>query len=177
MTRTAFRIAAIIALTSTTQLLAAAPASKTPCMTKPELRGLVAYVMPSAMSMVVDRCKSALPASAAMLTRGPQLIGDLEAGRSAAYPMARSAFSKFADRGDTSTVAMMQNLPESSFRPIMDGIMLEKFASSIKVKDCADIDRVFGTLNPLPASNFVDFVTEVFTIAARDDKQMSICPA
>ena len=45
------------------------------------------------------------------------------------------------------------------------------------MKDCADIDRVFGTLTPLPASNFVDFVTEVFTIAARNDKTMAICSA
>lgn len=177
MTRKIFRIAATMALASTTQVLAAVPAAQKPCMTQAELHGMVAYAMPSLMALVVDRCKAALPGSAVMLTRGPQLIGQLEAGRSAAYPMARAAFLKFADQGDTGALQMMQNLPETAFRPIMDGIITEKLGSSINVKNCADIDHVYGTLTPLPAANFIDFVTQIVTISAREDKKMAICPA
>ena len=177
MTRTTFRIAATLALLSTSQLQAAAPAPAKPCMTQVELRGMVAYVMPSAMSTLIDRCKSALPAGASLLTRGAQLVTEFEGGRIAAFPMARQAFAKFSDSGDKNATAIMLIVPEETLRPIVDDTVTQKLIGSITAKDCPDIDRVFATLEPLPASNFIDLVTQVVAIGARDDKQMSVCAA
>lgn len=176
MTRTAYRIAATLALLSTSQL-GAAPVAKKPCMTRPELRGMIAYVMPTAMGMVIERCRPALGKNAALLTRGPQVVSELEAGQAAAYPMARQAFTKFADSGDKTTVNLMLSLPETSLKPVIESALSEKLMTSIKTENCPDIERVFGTLQPLPSANFVDFLTETLAIAMRDDKEMSICPA
>ena len=91
--------------------------------------------------------------------------------------MARRAFAKFSDKGDTSTAKMMLGLPEESLKPIIEMAVSEQITSAIKVKDCPDIDRVFRTLEPLPASNFVDFFTEVIMIGVRNDKDMMVCPS
>lgn len=174
MSRNTYRLATCLAMLATGQM---AQAQTRPCMTQAELHGMVAYVLPSAMTAVVERCRASLPAGSAMLTRGPQLATELEAGQSAAFPMARKAFAKFSDKGDDSGAAMMMMMPEAALRPIIEGALSQQLTSSIKVKDCPDIDRVFGTLRPLPASNFVDLFTQVIAISARDNKQMSVCPA
>lgn len=175
MTRIIFRTAAALALLSTGQLAQAAAAK--PCMSQAELRGMVAYVLPSVMSSVVERCRASLPAGSAMLTRGTQVVSELEAGQSAAFPMARQAFAKFSDDGNKDGADLFLSMPESTLKPIIEGAITQELTASVKVKDCPDIDRVFGTLQPLPASNFVDLVTQIMTIAARDDKKMSVCAA
>lgn len=177
MTRTAFRLAASLALLSTSQLQAAAPAPAKSCMTAAELHGMVAYVLPSAMSTLVERCRPALPAGASLLGRGGQLLAEFEAGRGAAFPLARQAFAKFSDTGDKNTTAIVLTMPEETLRPIVDDALATKLVGSIAVKDCADIDRIFTTLEPLPASNFIDMITQIVTIGARDDRKMSVCPA
>ena len=177
MTRTAFRLAATLALLSTSQLQAAATAPANPCMTPAELRGMVAYILPSAMNSLVERCRPALPASASLLARGGQLVSEFEAGRGAAFPLARKAFAKFSDNGDKNTTAIMLTMPDETLRPIVDDTLATKLIGSIAVKDCADIDQVFATLVPLPASNFIDLITQVVTIGARGDKKMSVCSA
>ena len=173
MTRTFFRTAAALALLSTGQLAQAATAK--PCMSQAELRGMVAYIMPSVMSSVVERCRASLPAGSAMLTRGTQVVTELQAGQSAAFPMARQAFVKFSDDGNKDGADMFLSMPEDTLKPIIESVITKELTASIKVKDCPDIERVFSTLQPLPASNFVDLVTQVMTIATRDNKQMSVC--
>ena len=177
MTRTAFRLAAALALLSTSQLQAAAPAPARPCLTPAELRAMVAYMMPSATTMLIERCKSALPAGASLLTHGLELSRTLETARAANFSLARQAFTKFSDTGDKLTTGIILTLPEAALRPIVDATISKDLIGSIKAKDCPDIDRVFATLEPLPASNFVDLVTQVMTITARDNKQISVCGA
>ena len=175
MTRTFFRTAAALALLSTGQLAQAATAK--PCISQPELRGMVAYIMPSVMSSVIERCRASLPAGSAMLTRGTQVVTELQAGQSAAFPMARQAFAKFSDDGNKDGADLFQSMPEDTLKPIIESAITKELTASVTVKDCPDIDRVFGTLQPLPASNFVDLITQVMTIATRDNKQMSVCAA
>ena len=177
MTRTAFRLTAALALLATSQLSAGTPAPGQPCMTPAELRGMVAYVVPSAMTTLIERCRPGLPAGASLLGRGGQLVAEFEAGRAAAFPLARRAFAKFSDTGDKNTTAIMLTMPEETLRPIVDDALSSKLVGAIAVKNCADIDRIFATLEPLPASNFIDLFTQVVTIGARDDKKMSVCPA
>ncbi len=175
MTRIPFRFAAALALVSTSQLQAAGPAPVKPCMTQPELRAMVAYVMPSAMATLIGHCKPALPAGASLLSHGAQLVITFEGSRAANFPLARQAFAKFSETGDKNNTAIILALPEAVLRPIIDETVTKELTGSIKVQDCTNIDRVFATLEPLPASNLIDLVTQVMTITARDDKQMSVC--
>ena len=173
MTRTAFRFAATLALLSAAELQASAPARA--CLTPAELHAMVAYMMPSATTMLIERCKLVLPAGASLLTHGAELSRTLETGRAGNFLLARQAFTKFSDTGDKLTTGIIMTLPEATLRPIVDATIAKDLIGSIKVTDCPNIDRVFATLEPLPASNFVDLVTQVMTITARDNKQMSVC--
>ncbi|MFM5893421.1 MAG: hypothetical protein ACKOQM_03195 [Novosphingobium sp.] len=171
MFRSATAIAAAMALLSASQASAAA----TTCMTQPELRGMVSYVLPSVMGAVIERCRPSLPSNAAMLTRGSQLVGELQAGQSAAFPMARQAFSKFSGSDGKTGADLFNSMPEEALKPIIESMMAQELTKDVKTKDCADIDRVFATLQPLPARNFVELVTQVLTIAGRDNQKMSVC--
>ena len=177
MTRYVFRIAGALALLSTAQLQAAAPTDAKPCITQPEVHGMVAYILPSIVTSVVSRCQATLPPSAAMLSRGPQLATALVGGRVAAFPLARQGFAKFTDQGNKLVTGMLLRMSEVQLRPIMEAAVEQELMSSFKVRDCADIDRVFATLQPLPANNFVDLFTQVIALAARNNKDVSVCAA
>ena len=172
MSRTTFRLCAGLALVASTQAQAAEAQR---CLNRGELRGLVAYVLPSVAEMVIERCKTRVPANAFLNTRGPQLVKGLRAGQSAAWPMARSAFIKLAGDEGEEMAEMIEALPESTAGPIVEKVVEDEFGSSFKVKDCADIDRVLGTMAPMQASNFVDLFTEVLIIGGRDDKDIPVC--
>lgn len=171
MLRSATTVAAAMALLSASQVEAAA----TTCMTQGEVRGMVAYVMHSAMGALIERCRPALKSDAAMLTRGPQIVSELQSGQAAAFPMARQAFAKFSGADNKATADLFTTMPESTLKPIIEGTMSKELVANVQVENCADIDRVFGTLQPLPASNFVDLITQVLAIAARDDHKLPIC--
>ena len=173
MTRIAFRFAAALALLSTGSLEAAQTASAS-CMNRDEVRGLVGYMLPSVVSIVVVRCKPGLPAGSYLSTRGPQLIDSLEQGRAAAWPMAKQAFGKIAG-ADPQAAKMLDAMPESMLRPVLEDKMADTLTSSIKAKDCKDIDRVVATLAPLPSANLVDFVTEVMILGGRGKKDLNVC--
>ena len=171
MFRSATAIAAAVALLTASQAQAAASA----CMTQGEVHGMVAYVMPSAMGALIERCRPALKSDAAMLTRGPLLVSELQAGQSAAFPMARQAFAKFSATDSKDTSDLFLSMPESMLKPIIEQAMSQELVGKVQVKNCADIDRVFKTLQPLPSGNFVDLITQVLAIAARDDHKLPIC--
>lgn len=171
MFRSATSVAAAMALLTASQ---ASAADKT-CITQPELRGMVSYVLPSVMDAVIERCRPALPSNAAMLTRGSQLVGELQAGQSAAFPMARQAFAKFSGSDGKAGADLFNAMPEETLKPVIEGLVSQELTKDVKTKDCADIDRIFTTLQPLPAKNFVDLFTQVLAIAGRENQKMSIC--
>lgn len=164
-------LAAGIALLSATQAQAAEKA----CLTRPELRGMISYVMPSLMGAVVDKCRPALAASAPLIVRGSQLRDEYRAGQSAAFPMARQAFAKFS--GDDKGSETFQAMPESVLKPLIETIAAKQLTDEIKASNCADIDRVFATLQPLPSGNFVDLLAEVVAIGSRGNPRMQVCGA
>ena len=174
MTRIAFKFAAAVALLSTGSLHAAQTAATASCMSRDEVRGLVGYMLPSVVSVIVLRCKPGLPADSYLNARGPQLVDSLEQGRAAAWPLAKQAFGKMAG-DDPQAATMLDAMPESMLRPVLEDKLADSLTSSIKAKDCKDIDRIMATLAPLPATNLVDFATELMIMGGRGKKDMNIC--
>ena len=174
MTHTAFKFAAAAALLSTGSLQAAQTAANADCMTRPEVHGLVGYMLPSVVALVVERCKPSLPANSFLTAGGPKLVAELELGRKDAWPLAQQAFGKLGG-ADPKATAVLQSMPEEVVRPMLEDKMADSFVASIKAKDCKDIDRILGTLAPLPAANMVDFVTEIFIMGAREKKNLPVC--
>lgn len=174
MTRTATKFAAALALISTGELQAAQAAAAANCLNRAELRGLMGYMMPSVVSLLIVRCKPGLPAGAYLATQGQQLVNQLEAGRKDSWPMAKQAFAKLAGE-DPKVATMLDAMPESMLRPVLEDKLADKLVSEIKSQDCKDIDRVMGTLAPLPPGNLVDFATELAILGSRDKKELNVC--
>ncbi len=173
MSSPVFKVAALVALFSTT---AAQAAPSTQCLTREEIGGMVGYLLPSALNSVIDTCTPELAADAFLLSRGPKLIEELEPIRLASLPMAKRAFGKFAPEGDKQAVRMLQALPDEVFAPLVDSILTQELTGKIQPKSCKDIDRVFKTIEPLPGQNMIDLLTESMMIVARNDDRMRSCP-
>ena len=165
---------AAIALLSAVQAQAADVAQQ--CLTRDEIHGMIAFVLPSAITSVAEKCTPALPKDAFLLSRAPQLVSELEPARAASFPMAKSAFMKFGGSADADSMKMMSALPEEALRPLIEMVVAEKITGAIKPESCKDIDRVFATIAPLPGANMIDLVTEALMIAGRKDDKMRSCP-
>lgn len=170
----AYRIAGILALVSAGQVQAA-QTSETMCINRNEMRGLVSYVLPSLLGSTIDKCKGQLDSKSYLIERAPKLLDNLRANQSAAWPDAKKGIAKIG--GGSKDTAMLDVLPEAVTRPLVEAMIADKFSDEIKPESCGDINRIMGTLEPLPAANMVDLLTETISIVARKDTRMPACPA
>lgn len=175
MKRALSQTAAILAMLGALQAQAQA-ATAPQCLTRPEIRGMIAYMMPSVITSATKKCAAGLPSTAFFNTKAPQLVTELEPARAAAFPMAKQAFKKFGGNGDRSMDAVFDALPEEAFGPIVDAVIGQKLTEAIKPEACGDIDRVMTSMAPLPGNNMIDLISEILVIAARNDKRMRSCP-
>lgn len=172
MRKIAFRTAAALAMMASGQAQAA-QAAKASCMTRVELRGMLAYFLPSVLDSTIAKCKDRLDVNSYLIGQAPKLVETLRAGQTAAWPDAKKAIAKIG--GGSVDTAMLDVLPEPAMRPLMEAMATEKLGSSIKPESCVDINRIMGTLEPLPAPNMIEFMTETFAIVARKDTKMPVC--
>ena len=169
-----FHCAAMLALVSSAQLAAA---QAKPCLNQGEVRGLVAYALPSVTETLIERCSTRLSATSFLATRGPKLASELRSGQEAAWPAAREAIIKLAGDDGKENGEMLRAMPEAMVGPMMEQMIAKKFSDEIKPESCKDIDRVLATMAPMPAANIVDLVTAVVMIGGRNDKQLRTCAA
>lgn len=150
-------------------------ANQDDCLTKPELRAVVAFALPAVADGMVERCRSRLPGDAYLITRGPALVKGLRAGQEAAWPLASRGIAKLAGRTSQEDMSMMTELPFDMVEPMVSGMIQTKFIDDIKTRDCEDTSNILSTLDPLKPDNFIDLLTEVLMIGGRDDKDLRIC--
>ena len=175
MRKTAFRAVAVLALLSATSVQAA-QASK-PCMTRDEVHGMVAYFSPSLLQSAMDKCAPQLGQEAYLASRGPAYVAQLREGQASSWPAASKAFAKLGGGKDAEGIALFASLPEEAVRPMVEAIIAQKLAPEIKPRMCSDIDRILATIEPLPARNLIDFVTEIIVLAGKEDKDINVCLA
>lgn len=167
MRKLTFKIAATLALLGSGSALAT---QSKPCLSRPEVRGLVGFMLPSVLDSTIKTCASQLGGSSFFKTRGPQLVGELTPGKDPHWPMAKVAFAKMG--GDDGTMAKM---PDEVLKPMLEGTFTGMISNKITAKNCKDADRVLSPMAPLPAENVVDLMTEIMMLALRDDKQTPTC--
>ncbi len=141
-----FRLAAAAAITALpAQAMAQAKSPK--CLTRPELRTAVAYLMPTIVNAAVERCRPALPASAYLVARGPALVERYRAAGGS------------SDREVTALIQRFMPMPGGkalegpAAKGLIDAAIGFAIQGEIKDKDCADISQGMSYLDPLPAAN------------------------
>lgn len=151
---------------------AAQAATASACITRTEVHAMVGYFLPTLVRSAVTTCTPHLPADAYLVARAPNLAAELESGQDAAWPLAKAAFLKMGGGKDMGPVAKM---PDAVLRPFVEAAIEGELAPSIKPETCADIDRVAATLEPMPAANTVNLITEILNLAGRKDNKIPVC--
>jgi len=176
MPSTFVRFAAATALVALIPLQAAQAQDSKACITRAEMRGLVAYFLPTVLDSTISTCKAHLPANSYLSAGAPLLLDRLNAGKEQAWPQAKAAFMKFGG-GKAEETKVFDKMPDDVIRPFIEAAITAEVAPKVKAENCADIDRLTATLEPLPAGNLVDMFAEILNLVAREDKKMSSCPA
>lgn len=175
MRKPAFQAAAALALVASMQAQTAHAQQAQSCLTRPEMRGLIAYFLPTVLQSAIATCRPRLDPDSYLLSGTPRLLDALEAGRSNAWPMAKQAVLKIGDERSDGAGRMLAKLPEEAIGPMVGALITEELSSEIKAENCGDIDRVMAPLDPLPTANLIDMATEVMVIAGRDGKKIRAC--
>lgn len=176
MRSTTLRFAATAALAALIPLQAAQAQAAKSCITRTEMRGMVAYFLPTLLDSTITTCKAHLPGDSYLIARAPSLLERLNAGKDQAWPHAKAAFMKFGGNKGSAT-KVLDAMPDEVIRPFIEAAITAELGPKVKPENCADIDRLTATLEPLPASNMVDMFAEILNLVAREDKKLSSCPA
>lgn len=170
------RLAATAALAALIPLQAAQAQEAKSCISREEMRGLVAYMLPTVLNSTISTCKAHLPGDSYLIARAPALLDRLNADKDKAWPQAKAGFMKFGG-GKASSAKILDAMPDEVIRPFIEAAITAEIAPKVKPESCADIDRLSATLEPLPASNMVNMFAEILNLVAREDKKLSSCPA
>ena len=170
------RFAATAALAALIPLQAAQAQAAKSCITRTEMRGMVAYFLPTLLDSTITTCKAHLPSDSYLIDRAPALLSRLNEGKDKAWPYAKAAFMKFGG-GKAPETKVLDAMPDEVIRPFIEAAITAELAPKVKPENCADIDRLTATLEPLPAANMVDMFAEVLNLVAREDKKLSSCPS
>ena len=171
---TGFRhFASSLALTAAAVAMPAhAAAEQAGCLSSAEVRALTTFAMPSVLTGLVDHCTAEIGSTGFMATQGRNLITSYAAGKNAAWPTARKAFFKLADKkGDTSdTSALLTGMPDAALQPFVEGIIGGMIGSKLKPGQCVIADKMMRLLAPLPPENTSELVGTILELAGGDKK-------
>lgn len=158
----------MIRIAMTAALLAlpqAAAAHADACLTRAEVRTLIAFATPSLLEAATRICTSALPADAFLRVGAPAMVERLrtesqdEAGR--IIPV----IEKLAGE------KMPPGLSEETTQGLVRDIVGAELAKDIKPGDCRVIDTVASSLAPLPAGNIATLMAAILELGmAKNEK-------
>jgi hypothetical protein len=154
------RFAAAAALLALPQVVAA----QTPCLTRQEVRTLIAFTAPSVIDAASRRCGPTLPADAFLRTDAPAMIERLRGESRAEAQGVTAVMEKLA--GDK----LPQGLSEETMRGLIRDTLGAEISKDINPKDCSLINELTASLSPLPAANIATMVSVILELGGSDKK-------
>lgn len=164
-------IAAALLLAAPQITDAAARSREKPCVTRDQIASLGLYVLPAALPVVVERCRSALPADAWLTVEGTAYAERLASGREAHWPGARTAFEKLS--GERAP----EGVSDTSLRSLVDDAVRAKLPSTIKERHCPQIDEAARLLAALPPENLAGIAAMLMELGTEKDNDFRVCPS
>jgi hypothetical protein len=158
------------------------PSPAAPCLSEAELRGMVAFAMPSAIEGVVTNCSPHLPADGFLRRNGAELVAGYAAGKAAAWPGAKTAFLKLAAEKDRDSVEMVQKMPDAALQPFVEAMIGGLVGAKLKPGQCVLADKMLRLLAPLPPENTVELLSTIVALAGGEPKKgaapaLTVCKA
>lgn len=168
--KSSLQVAAALAAMISTSAQAAQPA----CITRAEIKSVIAYFTPVLMEPVIATCKPHLAPDAYLLVGGKQIADSLAVRKDAEWKVAKSAMSRAFGDGK------MGEIPDELMQTTLTAKFSEGIAGKLKPQECKDISTIAAKLAPLSPDNLVELVAEIAVVALRDGGRkapVSICEA
>ncbi|MET0179662.1 MAG: hypothetical protein ABW194_04155 [Novosphingobium sp.] len=158
------------------------PSPATTCVSEAELRGMVAFAMPSAIEGVVNNCSPHLVADGFLRRNGADMVAGYAAGKATAWPLARIAFLKLAAEKDRDSVEMVEKMPDTALQPFVEAIIAGLVGAKLKPAQCVLADKMLRLLAPLPPENTVELLSTIVALAGGESKKgaapaLAVCRA
>lgn len=156
----------------------AAEAAVQQCVTPAEAGGLILALAPDAFRTVGKTCAAVLPPSALIRQTSGPFIGKYQAESDRSWPLAQAAIVKLAGPRDGRDIGQ---LGPDAVRQVITAMLMAKLGTAIKEKDCALVERIVASLEPLPPHNLADLLVTIIQAADADKvrkggkSQLPIC--
>ncbi|WP_305096001.1 hypothetical protein [Croceibacterium aestuarii] len=173
---TKYSIGALLASLALATSAGAQTVAVTPCVSESEVSAMVRYAMPQAIAASRVRCSQSLASNGFFATRGDKLASRYAVEKDATWPGAKSALLKIAGGSKDKDIAALADLPDEAIRPLVDALIQQKLAESIKPGSCSSIERVAEAISPLDPSELGDLAGVIAVLALKDEKPLA-CPA
>jgi hypothetical protein len=154
------------------------------CVALEDLGDTLLYTMPIAYDAVRTSCQPELKPDGFLARKGDAFIAKFRARQDSAWPgalrvlkifLAPDGTAKGKGGSDADITAMIASLPDSSLRPLVDGLVGQMIANEIRPESCGKIERGIELVSPLPAENVAGLLT--FIIELAEIKNPQICKA
>ena len=146
----------------------AAQAAPQPCFTTVEAESVVTLLAPASIRLAATICRPTLGSGSYFAMHGEALAERFDAEGGNAWPIALVAVRKVSG----------MNLPDAeAVKPLLMALVGAALASKIKPEGCRELDRVLGTLDPLPAHNMAQLLVQFIQLRLIDkpSPNFSIC--
>ena len=163
-----FAAAALAAAAISTAAVSAMP--KLPDMSGDEASALAVYAMPGFLSAARQTCASELSPNGFLAMQGPGLAQRYAAEQNAAWPVARAALLRIAEKKAPDQVKTFATLPDNAIRPLADALIEQELAAKIHPRSCRNIERMAEAISPLDPRDASRVLGVLFDIASASDK-------
>lgn len=172
-----------LAVTLPTQALAdtATPS----CLTSAEVQNLVAFALPSAVTIADGMCAKVLPAPASFTQTAQALQKQYQPASDAAWPAARATLLKVlasSTKDDGSRMVFAGLLTSNDPGPLRNMAVAMLSSQPASAKACTIVGRVLPLLQPMPPENMADLLEVVIEMMVNDHKpgakppRLQMCP-
>lgn len=153
--------AAALALLSIASSQASA-ATQQNCVSGSEIASLFVYAVPPTIEAVKNDCDGQLKKNGFIATGGKKLSGKYAALQNETWPKARRALlmlmaSEQKKNPKSATIPglpgvdplkIAEALPDSTARPLVETMIMQKVAEKVKPDQCSTIERIFAAMSP-----------------------------
>lgn len=145
------------------------------CISEQEISALVIYLMPQVMTAAQARCKAQLAPDGFLAQHGPAMAQRYSDKADAAWPLAKSAFMKFAGSSKDKEMSALASVPDSSVRGLLDGFFEQKIAEEIQPKSCRDIEHLAEVVNHIDPDTTGTLIGVIAALALGKKDKPHVC--
>ncbi len=182
------RIRSAIAAIALSALAYAPVAAAQECVSEAEVADLFIYAMPPALNSAWNSCSDRLQPNGFFSTGGASsLAGKYTALQNGSWPRAKRALllmlaSPIAQAEFRSSEMpavdpnrLLSSLPDDVARPLVDAIIVEKVAASMKPQHCRNVERFASAIAPIEPRTAAVLIGTIMGLV--DVKEPKICVA